>query len=167
MEEQKQSEQIPANTSIPGSSGPDFSNMGNLKLNDLEATPVAPSLISQINAEEKTTPVREEVHVESLGMNFQPTEQPSASKIAFGESGIIGQNKSKYHNQYRKLFLFSFFVILVTGAASVILRLYSSYIYFASQAVPDTTYETYISAYKQGQQFIDKLLHLSNYQQYA
>ncbi|MEI7919266.1 MAG: hypothetical protein WCH65_03540 [bacterium] len=166
MEEQKQSENIQATTSIPGSSGPDFSNMGNLKLNDLDTTPVASNLISQINAEEKTLPAKEEVHLENLGIQIQNTQESAPSKILFGESGVIGQTKSKYHDQYRKLFLISFFIIIITGSASILLRLYSSYIYFASQAIPDTTYETYISAYKQGQQFVDNLLHLSDYQQY-
>ena len=75
--------------------------------------------------------------------------------------------KSKYHNQYRKLFLISFFIILITGLASVILRLYSRYVYFASQAVPDTTYQTYINIYKNWQNFIDQTLNISSYQQYT
>lgn len=79
---------------------------------------------------------------------MQPTEQKS-SHVSLGESGVIGGNKTKYHNQYRRLFLISFFIILVTGIASIILRLYSRYIYFASQAVPDANYQTYINIYKQ------------------
>jgi len=47
------------------------------------------------------------------------------------------------------------------------LRLYSRYIYFAAQPVINPTYQTYIDTYKQGQQFFDKTLKLSNYQQYT
>ena len=39
--------------------------------------------------------------------------------------------------------------------------------YFATQAIPDPMYQTYIDIYKQGQQFVDKTLRLSTYQQYA
>jgi len=119
-----------------------------LKLNDLEATPAAPNLISQLNAEQTNIPAREEVKFENLGMRIQPTEE-RRSEVSLGESGVIGIQKSRYHNQYRRLFLISFFIILVTGISSVILRLYSRYIYFASQAVPSTTYSTYINLYKQ------------------
>jgi hypothetical protein len=81
-------------------------------------------------------------------MRIQPTEERT-SHVSLGDSGVIGGHKSKYHNQYRKLFLISFFVILVTGMASVILRLYSRYVYYASQAIPSATYQTYIDTYKQ------------------
>jgi hypothetical protein len=63
--------------------------------------------------------------------------------------------------------LISFFIIIITGLTSIVLRLYSRYIYFASQAVPDANYQTYVNTYKKGQQFLDSLLHLSNYQQYT
>jgi hypothetical protein len=39
--------------------------------------------------------------------------------------------------------------------------------YFAAQPVINPTYQTYVDTYKQGQQFIDKALNLSNYQQYT
>ena len=154
------------NATNPGSSEPDFSGMWNLKLNDLEATAPAESLISQANAEEGARPPKEEYKFENLGMRIQPTEE-NVGKVSLGESGVIGVHKSRYHNQYRRLFLISFFIIIVTGIASVILRLYSRYIYFASQPVPDVMYQTYIDLYKQWQQFIDKTLKLSNYQQYS
>ncbi|MFA6256437.1 MAG: hypothetical protein WC606_04600 [Candidatus Absconditabacterales bacterium] len=167
MTDQKRNENTTTpNSNILGSSEQDFSGLNNLKLNDLEATTPAESLISQANAEEEIKPPKEEVKFENLGMRIQPTED-TLNKVELGESGVIGAHKSKYHNQYWRLFLLSFFIILVTGIASIILRLYSRYIYFASQALPDTTYQTYIDTYKQGQTFIDKLLKLSNYQQYS
>ncbi|MEI6118302.1 MAG: hypothetical protein WCP92_03510 [bacterium] len=84
----------------------------------------------------------------NLGTILQPSET-KANNVSLGDSGLMSGNKSKYHNQYRKLFLISFFVILVTGITSVVLRLYTSYIYYASQAIPSTTYQTYIDTYKQ------------------
>ena len=148
MEEQKKQQNVPTpNTPIPGSSEPDFSKMENLKLNDLETTTPVVSLISEANAEEEARPPKEEYKFENLGMRIQPTEEKRAN-ISLGESGVIGIHKSKYHDQYRKLFLISFFVIIVTGLASVILRLYSRYVYFASQPIPDANYQTYIDAYK-------------------
>lgn len=167
MVEQKENENTSTpNINAPGSSEPDFSGMGNLKLNDLEATAPAESLISKANAEEAGVAPREEMKLENLGMRIQPTEERLGT-VSLGESGVIGVHKSRYHNQYRRLFLISFFIILVTGTASVILRLYSRYIYFASQPVPDVAYQQYIDLYKQWQQFIDKTLKLSNYQQYT
>lgn len=167
MTDQKRNENTTTpNSNILGSSEQDFSWLNNLKLNDLEATTPAESLISQANAEEEIKPPKEEVKFENLGMRIQPTED-TLNKVELGESGVIGAHKSKYHNQYWRLFLLSFFIILVTWIASIILRLYSRYIYFASQALPDTTYQTYIDTYKQWQTFIDKLLKLSNYQQYS
>ncbi|MFA7298470.1 MAG: hypothetical protein WC010_02375 [Candidatus Absconditabacterales bacterium] len=169
MTEQEQKENTtPPNINELGSSGPDFSGMGNLKLNDLEVTPAGPNLISETNAQEGARAPREEVKFENLnlGMRMQPTEEIK-NRVSLGDSGVIGGNKSKYHDQYRKLFLISFFIILVTGVASIILRLYSRYIYYASQAIPTVTYQTYIDTYKQGQTFIDKTLNLSNYQQYT
>ncbi len=167
MEEQKEQQHVPTpNTPTPGSSEPDFSKMENLKLNDLETPPQVASLISQANAEEESRPPKEEVKFENLGMRIQPTEEKGAN-VSLGESGVMGMHKSKYHDQYRKLFLISFFVIIVTGLASVILRLYSRYVYFASQPIPDANYQTYIDAYKQWKIFIDKTLKLGNYQQYA
>jgi len=53
MTEQEQKENTtPPNINELGSSGPDFSGMGNLKLNDLEVTPAGPNLISETNAQE-------------------------------------------------------------------------------------------------------------------
>jgi len=164
QQKEQQNSQTP-NTNIPGSTGPDFSEMWNLKLNDLKSTAPTQSLISQANAEEEKVVPQEEVKFENLGMRIQPTEE-NVAKVSLGESGVIGGKRSKYHNQYWRLFLISFFIILVTGVASIVLRLYSQYIYFASQAVPSTTYQNYINIYKQWQQFIDKVLKLSDYQQY-
>ena len=121
--------------------------MGNLKLNDLEVTVPTPNLISQANAQEGMLLPKEEVKFENLGIGIASTKQ-STNNVLLGNSGLMGGVKSKYHNQYRKLFLISFFIILVTGLASVILRLYSRYVYFASQAIPDTTYQSYINIYK-------------------
>jgi hypothetical protein len=57
-------------------------------------------------------------------------------------------------------------VAFISGFASVLLHLYSRYLYFASQALPDTTYGTYVDIYKQGQEFVDKTLNLSDFQKY-
>ncbi|MCX6825104.1 MAG: hypothetical protein NTY80_02655 [candidate division SR1 bacterium] len=154
------------NTNKQGSGEPNFGGMQNLKLNDLENILPSQNIISQLNSAEGNKPQKEDVNFESLGMKIQATEE-KGSRVDLGESGLIIGNKSKYHNQYWKLFLISFFIILVTGLASIILRLYSRYIYFASQTLPDTTYQTYIGLYKQGQQFLDKTLNLSDYQQYV
>ena len=121
--------------------------MGNLKLNDLELTVSTPNLISQVNAQEGMILPKEDVKLENLGMGIASAKQ-STNNVLLGDSGVMSGVKSKYHNQYRKLFLISFFIILITGLASVILRLYSRYVYFASQAIPDTTYQTYINIYK-------------------
>lgn len=167
MEEQKENENTNTpNSNNQGSSGLDFSRLDNLKLTDLEPTAPTPNLISQANAEEEKKPPREDVHFENLGMRIQPT-QPKAAEVNLGESGVIGIQKSKYHNQYRRLFLLSFFIILVTGTASIILQLYTRYVYFASQPIADATYQTYIDTYKKWQTFIDELLHLSNYKKYS
>jgi len=149
MEEQKDQQNAQStNINTPGSSEQDFSSTNNLKLNDLETPAPTESLISQANLQEETKAPREEVKIENLGMRIQPTED-GVAKTSLGESGIVGGKKSKYHSQYRRLFLISFFIILVTGLASIILRLYSRYIYFASQPVSDATYQTYINTYKQ------------------
>ncbi len=169
MTEEKQNENTTTpNINTPGSSGSDFSWLSNLKLNDLEIQPTAPNLISEANKEEWTKAPKEEVKLENLNLGtiLQPSET-KANNVSLGDSGLMSGNKSKYHNQYRKLFLISFFVILVTGITSVVLRLYTSYIYYASQAIPSTTYQTYIDTYKQWQTFLDKALNLSNYQQYT
>lgn len=167
MTEQKENkEMIASNTNNLDLSKPDFWWMGNLKLNDLETSSSGQSLISQANAEESAKAPSQEVKLENLGMKIQPTES-QISKISLGASDMIGGKRSKYHNQYWKLFLISFFIILITGMSSIILRLYSRYIYFASQPVPDANYQAYIATYKQWQQFLDKLLNLSDYQQYT
>lgn len=114
----------------------------------MEVTKPAASLISQINADEEAKAPREEVKLENLGMRIQPTVERT-SEVSLGESGVMGANKSKYHNHYWRLFLVSFFIIFVTGIASIVLRLYSRYIYFASQPVPDVAFQTYVNIYKQ------------------
>ncbi len=54
------------NSNAPASSGLDFSNISNLKLNDLEATVPAQSLISQANVLDDARPVVEDVKIENL-----------------------------------------------------------------------------------------------------
>ncbi len=165
MEEQKEKgASIPWTATPKGSWGPDFSWIGNLKLQDLEIAPVKPSIISEINAAEKLKQPKVEVRLENLGMGKE--EIPEEGRVQLGDSGI-GETKKKYFTQYRRLFLISFFIILVTGFASIILRLYSRYVYYAAQAVPDANFQTYIDTYKKWQEFLDKLLNLSNYQQYV
>ena len=73
----------------------------------------------------------------------------------------------QHHTSYWKLFIISFIVVLLTGTTSVVLRLYTQYIYFASQAIPDTNYQKYINNYKKSEEFVDQTLNLSNYQQYV
>ena len=164
MEEQKENQNT--QSSNPNVSGVGFSWFGNLKLNDLENTQPKESLISKLNIEEENKPKREELKIENLGMRMQPTEGKKEN-VVLGDSGIFSGKKSKYHDQYWRLFLISFFIIVVSGMASVILRLYSRYIYFAAQPVPDATYQTYVNTYKQGQQFIENALNISNYQKYS
>lgn len=157
---------IKSNNNNLGSSGLNFSGIEKLKLsawNDIQA---GPNLISQVNAEEGMILPKEELKFENLGIGI-PANQSSTNNILLGDSGLIGGVKSKYHNQYRKLFLISFFIILISGIASIVLRLYARYVYFAAQAIPDPTYQTYVDTYKQWQSFIDKTLNLSNYQQYT
>ncbi len=164
MEEQKENQNT--QSSNPNASGVNFSWFGNLKLNDLENTQPKESLISKLNIEEENKPKREELKIENLGMRIQPIEGKKEN-VVLGDSGIFSGKKSKYHDQYWRLFLISFFIIVVSGMASVILRLYSRYIYFAAQPVPDATYQTYVNTYKQGQQFIENALNISNYQKYS
>ncbi|MEI7558557.1 MAG: hypothetical protein WCJ45_07330 [bacterium] len=104
-----------------------------------------PSIISEINAAEKLKQPKVEVRLENLGMGKE--EIPEEGRVQLGDSGI-GETKKKYFTQYRRLFLISFFIILVTGFASIILRLYSRYVYYAAQAVPDANFQTYIDTYK-------------------
>lgn len=168
MEEEKlQQNSQEINPNVVGSSESNFSDTKNLNLNDLENQAPQESLISQLNAEEaKVIPV-EDVKLENLGLQTKEIQEAKGEKVVLGESGAIGWiTRSRYHNNYRRLFLISFFVILVSGIASVALRLYSRYMYFAAQPIVDETYQTYIDTYKQGQQFIDKTLNLTNYQQY-
>lgn len=161
-----QNENINTPITPPSSSSePDFSGISNLKLNELEVTPSTESLISQANAQEETKAPKEEYNFENLEIKNQPTEE-KIEQVSLGESGVIGGKKSKYHNHYWKLFLISFCIILITGLASIMLRLYSRYVYFASQAVPDTKYQTYINTYKKWQTWIDSVLNISTYQQY-
>ncbi|MEI6672209.1 MAG: hypothetical protein WCL02_02355 [bacterium] len=101
-----------------------------------------------MNAEEGMILPKEELKFENLGIGI-PANQSSTNNILLGDSGLIGGVKSKYHNQYRKLFLISFFIILISGIASIVLRLYARYVYFAAQAIPDPTYQTYVDTYKQ------------------
>jgi len=167
MEEEKiQQNSQEINPNAVGSSEPNISDMKNLNLNDIEQQKPQENIMSQLNAEQANAPITEDVHLEELGITKAPVQE-KIEQVKFGESGVIGIQKGKYHDQYRRLFLLSFFVILITWLLSVVLRLYSRYIYFAAQSVPDANYQTYIDTYKQGQQFLDKTLNLSNYQQYT
>lgn len=165
-EEQKQKNiQTPnPNTAAPSQS--DFSGMGNLKLNDLEVTAAPENMISKINTEtEKIVPVQE-VKLENIDIKLAPTQEEK-QKVNFDTSDMVGAKKSKYHDHYRRLFLLSFFVIIISGIVSIILSLYSRYMYFAAQPILDPNYATYIETYKQGKNFLDKTLQLNNYQQYT
>lgn len=144
---------------------PNVSGIKNLNLNDLETQVPQETLMSKINAEQATVIPVQEVKLADLQITSQK-KQEEIEKVQFGKSGVIGIQKSRYRDQYRKLFLISFFVIVISILASVVLRLYSRYMYFAAQPVVDPMYQTYINSYKQGQQFLDKTLSLSNYQQY-
>lgn len=170
MEEQTPQQNIQTpnpNTAAP--SQPDFSGMGNLKLNDLQ-TPEAESkesVMSQINATQEINGSGEDVNIENLDIQAQGVVAP-AEQVSLGNSGIVGDAMlSKYHSHYWRLFVISFFIIMVTGIGSIVLRLYSRYIYFASQAVPNASYQTYVDTYKKSQQFVDKILKISNYQDYT
>lgn len=145
----------------------DFSWLWNLKLSDLKIEPSVPNLISQINLQSEIDIPKEEVVLENLGIRIQPTQEKSNENLILGDSGIVGTTKTKYYNQYRRLFLLSFFVILVSGMLSIVLRLYSRYIYFASQPIPATNYQMYIDNYKKGQNMIDEVLHISSYNKYT
>ncbi len=139
----------------------------NLKLSQLEPTAPTESVISKLNAEESKIITPEDVKIENIHIQAEPTEE-TKTPIKLGESGIFtGERKRKYHNQYRRLFLISFFVILISGLASVVLRLYSRYLYFAAQPIPDQNYQKTIDLYKQSKSFIEKNLHISTYQKYA
>jgi len=156
-------------TSVPnsqGSSGSGFWWMENLKLQDLEATPVDLSPISKLNAAESLLSKKEEVTIENLEMGKQVAEWEK-TEIILGTSGIVGKEMMQHHTSYWKLFIISFIVVLLTGTTSVVLRLYTQYIYFASQAIPDTNYQKYINNYKKSEEFVDQTLNLSNYQQYV
>lgn len=169
MEQEKQQEtpQIP-NPNTTGVPAQDFSGIWNLKLNDMKVETEQPrdTVMSQVNAVEATVVKEADVKIEDLEIEKQTTVVP-VEKVALGESGVIGREQIKYHSHYWRLFLISFFIILVTGIWSIILRLYSRYIYFASQAVPDANYQTYVDTYKKWQIFVDKVLHLSSYQDYS
>lgn len=154
------------NPNVVEQSASNFSWMENLKLNDLESTSVTNNAISQANIADELMTKKGEVKFENLERDSQ-ANQISTGNIVLGSSGVIGWVQSKYHNHYWTLFLISFCVILVTWIASIVLRLYSRYIYFASQPVPNMTYQTYIDRYKNIQDFVDKTLDLSNYQQYT
>lgn len=149
-----------------GSSGTNFSGIEKLKLSAGDDIQSAPNLISQVNAEDGMLAPKPELKFENLGMGI-PLDQQPTNNVILGNSGLMSGVKSKYHNQYRKLFLISFFIILITGISSIVLRLYARYIYFASQAIPDPTYQTYIDTYKKWQSFIDRTFNLSDYQQYT
>lgn len=169
MEEQKIPQNILNDTpDTPASTQEDFphTNISNLKLNDLEVTSAPENLISKVNQEAQKQPSKQDVQRENLGIATQEV-QPKTEKIAFGNSGIFSSKKSKYHNQYRRLFLLSFFVIVVSVLASIVLKFYSRYMYLAAQPILDPNYEVYVQTYKQGKGMIDKLLHPARYEEYV
>lgn len=165
MEQQKEKDNQTVASNNQGSSGPGFWWMGNLKLQDLEVSSGELSPMSKLNAEESLLSKKEEVKIENLEMGKQGNEWEKA-EIVLGTSGIVGKEMMKHHTNYWKMFIISFIVMLLMGATSVVLRLYSQYLYFASQAIPDINYQKYINNYKKWQEFIDQTLNLSNYQQY-
>lgn len=167
MEEEKFDQNNPQNiTKNTGSAEWNFSGIGNLKLNDLADVAHTESVISQLNQSQSNAPVQEDVRLDKFTF-IAPTQEPQViEKVHLWESGVIGGQRSRYHNHYRRLFLLSFFVIVVSGFASVVLRLYSRYVYFSSQPIVDETYQPYIEKYKQGQQLLDKTLWLSKYNVY-
>lgn len=169
MEEQVPQQNIPTpNPTTPNSPAQDFSGISNLKLNTLqvEAPKTDGNVMAQVNAAQAKVVQEADVKIEDLEIEKQ-TPVVKVEKVALGESGVIGKEQIRYHSHYWRLFLMSFFIILVTGIGSIVLRLYSRYIYFASQAVPDANYQTYVDTYKKWQIFVDKVLHLSSYQDYS
>jgi hypothetical protein len=119
MEETKQQENTTVqNPNTAGSSEPTVSNIGNLNLNDLEIQTQTSqeSLISKANAQDANVVPVQDVKIEDLDITSQKPQE-KIEKVKFGKSGVIGIQKSKYHDQYRKLFLISFFVILISGIA--------------------------------------------------
>lgn len=85
MPDQKENTDI-LNSNAPGSKEQDFSQLGNLKLNDLVQTPpVETSLIAQANAEEEKKAPKEEYKFENFGTKVQPTELKS-ERMSLGES---------------------------------------------------------------------------------
>ncbi len=166
MVNENTSEKTPSSTPLDTrSSEQSFWWIDNLKLTGLEATPADLNPISRINVEEKKKAPQEEIKLEDLEMAKQ-SEQWTQREISLGESKLVWLGRWKYHVHYRTIFVIAFFVIIVTGTASIILRLYSRYVYFASQAIPDIQYQDYIERYKKGEAFVDQVLNLSDYQQY-
>lgn len=164
VEQEKNKKNMSQNGDNLGSSESNFWWIEKFKINNEEQKPIQ-NFISQANAQEKSRVPREEIKLEKLEINTKPIEEKKETVVLW-ESGIFDGIKSKYHDQYWKIFLISFFVILITGLASLVLRLYSRYLYFASQPVLDTAYETYVNTYKQGQQFFDKIFYINTYQKY-
>lgn len=103
--------------------------------------------IAQVNiaTSQETSP--EEINLADMSKNIQNTQQHDPVNL-LQQSEHIPVTRSRYHNQYRRLFLISFFIILVTSIASLILQVYTRYVYIAAQAVPDQQYSIYIDTYK-------------------
>jgi len=138
----------------------------NLRLNDLQQQTPQESAIFQLNAQQSAVSPQEDVHVDKF-IHIAPTQEiQQENKVVLWESGVIGGQRSRYHNQYRRLFLLSFFVIVASGFASVVLRLYSRYVYFSAQPIVDELYQPYIDTYKKWHQFVDKTLWLTKYHMY-
>ncbi len=123
--------------------------------------------ISALNEEtKKATPAAAEVNLESLWISQGNEQQTSQEKVILWDSWILKWMAHKYQNNYWRIFLLSFLSVVIFGFASLFLHLYSRYLYFSSLAQPDTTYGTYIQAYKQAQQYLNQRLDLSSYQKY-
>lgn len=118
-----------------------------MKLNDLVIADTSKDVIAQVNTATSQKPDIEELNLNDISQNIQNT-QSNESKIILESQGNVPPPRSRYHNQYRRLFLISFFVILVTSVASLALQVYTRYVYIAAQPVPDQQYEIYIDTYK-------------------
>ena len=166
MTEQKELQQKNKEIYTPkGSWEPDFTGIENLKLNDLVVADTSKNSIAQVNiaTSQETSP--EEINLADMSKNIQNTQQHDPVNL-LQQSEHIPVTRSRYHNQYRRLFLISFFIILVTSIASLILQVYTRYVYIAAQAVPDQQYSIYIDTYKKWRQRIADILHLPQYKAY-
>ena len=78
--------------------------MANLKLNDLAVANTQPkeNVLTELNADETNS--IEKIKFENFSIDKNISETP-AEKVELGDSGVVQGVQSKYHNQYRNLFL--------------------------------------------------------------